>query len=654
MFSSWLCEESFSDAGIWMLERNSCLTLRRKWLDISFIDMTTGNLKISKIPLTFLCAREVLGILLLLICRSVAFSSAAKQPAELFISARAGTHSPALQLDFARFAAADTASKFNTIIAEIRNAGFGSLMLTGISPGSNSWNTVFQVAEHCRDNDMRLECRFFPQTPSTPALREIRCDVREVGFNSGDREMVYTGRTERIAGIYRPLPSANNDVMSTRTMVVAGKESLPRSGRWREYQFYEVPVDPLTVDYLDTAVLVPAINTFLLNAQRSMHGCYGRVFQCINFPLAKDFRLVWSDGLPRWYHQNMSFDYIRALPQICECDFKDSENTSSYKQRFSRGLEKLWREKFCMNVYPLVKEAGLEASVVIERLPLPPEEAVCLFQVPILNGSANLKHRIINRRAGGAARLMGRLRIVGCVNPISPERDEIVKNLLMDGATQILFCDNDSQFFCAGLNESTDRLIDFVNRCCAVINNSEPVHGVLCCAEHCDDDRMRLLSFDCVTPRMLQDAEIGAGKIIFSSGHGGSTLIADLDRLGRYTGLVERLKESDITVIPPSKISELPAVLVWHSTEEQMDVRYLHRRDLDREYFLIHNESNAEGMLDLQFRVDQCVNIERWQPHNGAIYSLKNYKQSNLQGILLSTPVRSREMFFIVIRKSGT
>ncbi len=636
-----------------MSERSRCLDFRVTEADISVIDMTTGNLKISKVPPPLLCARVVLGILFLA-CLPVAFSSAAEQPVELFTSARAGPHSPALQLDFARLAAADTDSNISTIIAEIRNAGFRSVMLTGISPGSNSWNSVFQVAEHCRDNDMRLDCRFFPQTASTPALREIKCDVSEVGFDGGTRKMVYSGRAERIAGIYMPLPSESNTVMSTRAMVVAGKESLPQSGRWREYQFYEVPVDPLTVDYLDTAALVPAINTFLLNAQRSMHGCYGRVFQCVNFPLAKDIRLVWSDDLPRWYHQNMSFDYIRALPQICECDFEDSESTSSFERRFSRGLEKLWRERFCMNVCPLVKEAGLEASVVIERLPLPPEEAVCFIQVPILNGSTSLKHRIINRRAAGAARLMERLRIVGCVNPISPDADEIIKNLLMDGATQILFCDNDNQLFSAGLSESTDRLVEFVNRCCAVINNSEPVHGVLCCTEHCGDERVRLLSFDCITPRMLLNAETAAGKIIFSSGRGGSTLIADLDKLGRYSGLVERLKEAKIRVIPPSKISVLPAVLTWYSTEEQLDVSYLHRRDLDREYFLIRNESDAEGMLDLQFRVDQCAGIERWQPHNGAKYPLKNYKRSTLQEISLSTPVRAGEMFFIVIRKSGT
>ena len=565
-----------------------------------------------------------------------------------FIAARPGRHSPSAAVSFAMLAA-DAPAMEQAVVA-LKESGFSALVLHEVFPGEESWGKLSALAEVCRKHSFKLECDFFPPTADTPLLHEIKCSFRVVNAAEAKPEVDFapTGKA-LIARIWKPV-SGSNTVAAARSLI-AGRNPLPKEGVWNEYTFTAVPLQPPVVNGLDPSVFVPSVNAYLLRAQQSLGNNYGTVFSRLHFSGMTNPESAWSGNLPRWFYDNLSFDLVKALPVTADNGDR-SPLARLTRERLTRGYRKLWREAFAATVRPLVHEAGLEAAVPVDALPFAPEEVGAYFQVPVLNGSTCTVRRARNRRACGGARLCECAETVGRVNPTEENAWQCVDDLLADGATRISFDFSGGEFAHVPGEGVVNDLIECLNRCCAVLMNSEPAAGFLCCSEDLPPVLNRFV-FDSVNLRMLNQAEIANGHITFPSGRGSSTLVLGDVCPDDDQEMIERLRAAGVKVVPLADLANRPADFTWDSVDGEFDFRFVHRVGAGRDYFMIRSENDAEGMVTFTFRQKPAAKISRWQPRDGRIYEIANVSSTSPGTLSLTTPVRPRELFFVVFENQS-
>ncbi|MDX9777097.1 MAG: hypothetical protein RBT40_14305, partial [Petrimonas sp.] len=578
--------------------------------------------------------------LLFVLLSSFCFASrdSATVSTSAFVNADSGRFAPALELNYDNFMSDDAHLLIPQYLADFKKVGVGTVVLRNITPGSNSWERVKLIADACRKNQMNLDCHFFAQRVDSPRLQKLQCFSQII---DSDDCLIPTNSVflqQSLVRVYKPL-TVSNMLDSTR-MPIAWNESSPMKGRWREYVFNAQPVQPDCIDYMNAEVSIPEVNQYLINAQRMLGNSYGVTFQCVNFPSHVDPEMIWSEKLPTWFNSNLSLVFWREFSARLNMEPPFFNKGALKESRLSKGFVKAWRDVFALNVCPLVKEAGLDSAVNIDHLPLPAEEISRYFQVPVLNSVSNHAGRMRNRRASGGARLHGRIRVLGRVNPHDKDALQQVKRLLIDGATQfLLFADQQLQI--ADLrDEQVKSLIAFVNRCSNIMLHTEAPQGILCAAEQCLSIKNNF-SFDYLSLDMLGEAEFADGRILLPSGRWGDKLVADVASIKKRGNLYQRLQSAGIVVFDASVIEKMPSEFNWSSINQAFDLRFVRRSDNQSEYFFISNEGDTEGMANLSFNVGSFKTLARWNPRNGGVYAIENYRWTAPGVVSLKTFIAS-------------
>ncbi|MDD2598057.1 MAG: hypothetical protein PHO37_02365 [Kiritimatiellae bacterium] len=603
--------------------------------------------------------------------------------ARQFENASAVRFSPGVEVDFSSLPSEENqlGQRLNEFVA----AGFNTLLLQAIPAHSNSWQQIAQIAAQCRLRTLRFGCTFF----SPDVVKDQDKLLRQIGWSRQEIEMRdYTTnacaptllqRTQNPPFARVLTPAVPSDELNPAWSVVVGRHSLPQAGVWYEYQFFAVPVQPLTIDYLNPAVFSPSVNNFLLEAQRKLARNYGTVFNWVWFPALSNYELAWTDEAPRWFSANFSLDLIRHLPVLAGVELKGAAYSQTIRQRYQQGSKRLWREKFAMNVRSLIQEAGLDAGALIDEIPLDPEETGSFFGVTVIDYTTNTLARSRNRRAAGGARVFDCKNIVGRIDSTRvPQLKRAVDALFVDGVDRILFDYQTLAFTGDGDFDSTNDLAAYIRRIQFVFQNSKLKSDFLLCTETIPAS-LDHYSFDCVNLALLQRAEINDSEILFASGRSYTTVVFSEPQLSSAAGrkVAEALLAKGHRVLTLDTTSnsqarsensstsalkvpglgeiknqlELLPDLTWSADQAALRLRFAHSFDSQREFYLIQNESEIAGMVTLTFKTADFKRVSRWQPIDGKIYEISHWSRSGAYHSVVPTLLRPNELFFIVFER---
>ncbi len=563
---------------------------------------------------------------------------------EKFSSAVSGLHSPQIEISHASLPA--ESNLLNERISRLKHSGFGSVLLTSVPFGSNSWDHIIGVAESCRQHSMKLGCDFFPQVEKPTLLyrivstnhvinAEMQADKIKLPVLSGDERLI----TKFL------MPAAySNDIQRA---FFSGQTISSNVKQWVEYNYIATPFTPSTINYLDRALFESSVNKFLLNAQIRLANNYGTVFGMVRFPALSKHELVWFDNLPGWFFESVSFDLVRNIPVLAWEDNVDTPFVKDAHERYQRGIKRLWRENFAKRVPSLVHEAGLNTAISVQQMGLQPEEYVDCFKFPLASGSTSVVQRTLNCRTTGGARVYECSRLMGVVGAHNSNLGSVIDALFIDGVNSLLFAEDIIDFSSNSQFDSLSTLCSYVNRCSYVLQNAEPAQGILLCSEEIPPT-MNHFVFDSVTPSMLKEAETRKGRVVFISGRSSSTVVFSDDILKSNQSLVDQLRKSGVLVMSLQDITKLAPDLSWNSDVKDLKLRFVRRSGLKREYFMIKNESDVGAMVDLDFKVNNFSRVSRWQPQDGRIFEISKFWKSSPAHSSLSMLVRPGELFFVV------
>jgi len=615
---------------------------------------------------------------------STALNVAADDFAEKFAAASAKMCSPGVEQDFDSLSS--EISQLDEKLTHLSESGFSSILLKSIPAQTNAWQKIARIAGQCHRVSLKLGCSFF-----TPGGAEERSnaflsrlgwsacvvDIRDYAVN---KNLVDTPRRldlNMLADVLTPV--LTNAEYSAVNNVVLGRDTLPQQGQWHLSRFFTEPVQPQVVNYLNTDLFTDSANQFLLAAQKQLDLNYGTVLNWIWFPSLSGSELVWSDGLDRWFNEQASLDLIGCLPVMAGIDVKGAAYSQSIRKRYQQGIQKFWREKFAKNVEPLIQEAGLNAGIIIDEIPLDPEETGSFFGVTVMNVSTNTKSRMRNRRAAGGARVFESKNITGRVSSsIGFNLKSAVDSMIIDGADSILFDESILEFTGDAEFTKINDLLNYLRRIQFVLQNSKSESLFLLCSDSIPES-LNQYSFDSVNVMMLRRAEVVEGRLRFASGRRYSTVVFSEDVLCSKEGkkIASELKAQGVRVlcldgeqgadidahrkliadmnIPKlgenNNQPDLLPPLAWRSDQSQMDIRFVHCSDSKRDFYLIKNESAAAGMVTLTFAVDDFRGVARWQPMDGRIYEIDKFAGIDKFHTSIPTLIRPEEMFFIVFER---
>ncbi|MDA3925632.1 MAG: hypothetical protein PF904_13115 [Kiritimatiellae bacterium] len=602
---------------------------------------------------------------------------------EQFESASAKRCSPGVEVDFSAFSFGKTI--IDQKLAHISEAGFNSVLLKSVPSTSNSWQTITAVAGQCRRHSMKLGCSFFSgqslEDGSCRQLRKLGWSRRTVDIHDliENRSPVYMSdriEVSSVAGVL--VPASSNAEYSAVGNVVLGRDSLPEQGIWHVFEFFADPVQPLVVDYLYQNTFTSSANEFLLAAQQQLDRNYGVVFNWVRFSSLSNSELVWTDDMDHWFMEKAGLDLIHNLPVLAGVDVKSAAHSQVVRQRYQQGIKKIWRERFAMNVKSLIQEAGLNAEIQIDEIPFDPEEIGSYFGITLVNAESNTQARVRNRRAAGGARVFEGKNITGRIDSSGEQTlKSAVNSLIIDGADNILFDEQILNFKGDADFANINDLMDYIRRIQFVLRNSKEESRFLLCSRSIPEI-LNQYSFDNVNLMMLLRAEVAERRLHFASDSRYSTVVFSEDQLSSEQGkeLALDLKSKGVRVLflrvkenvegerltklmKAMGITEFGAIrnlpellpdLIWRSDQPLVNIRFVHRSDAKRDFYLIRNESEAAGMVTLTFNMGAFKRVSRWQPQDGKIYEISKFARVDKLHVSIPTLVRPGEMFFMVFQ----
>jgi hypothetical protein len=340
---------------------------------------------------------------------------------------------------------------------------------------------------------------------------------------------------------------------------------------------------------------------------------------------------------------------MRYLPALAGVAVGGEETAAYVRRQVAQTVRELWRERFGRIVDEGVHEAGLEAGIRIDQVPVDPVEAGLYFSRPVLPSAQEAAGREANVLAAGGARALGRRHVMGSLPPFDPSPTPAAAllpfpwkhdadRLLADGATRLLLeagaglPGEDAAFrqFRAGCA--------YVQRCQVLLQQGEPVADVLVWAA-APPAALAAYSCDFVNGPVLATAAVRDGRIRFDSGRAYGVLavtgevlaepdaerrVAQLAGRGVEVWVVDggeaaaaRLREGGRKVSIGAE-GVLPD-FAWRSDGEGLNLRFLHRRVDGHEVYFVVNDGVEAGTAVCTFRDAGQGAPARWEPLDGGI-----------------------------------
>ncbi len=496
--------------------------------------------------------------------------------------------------------------------------------------------------------------------------------ARKLVWSQETVQAASSNTVETIPQIFTPPPSYRSVAhlavpdgasdLQPHQLIDLSDTALPTNGAWRVFRFGSVELEPQRIDPFSETTFFRHVNQWLFATQKQFERTYGNTLLWVHFSGHPQTEYAWPPDMPEAFLKRSGLNLFRHLPVLAGVPVGGGSTAAFVRQHAARTLRELWRDRCGKTVNELVHEAGLEAAIRIDEVPVESVEVARYFRRPILIASAKEEVRDSNRLAAGGARTLGRRFVMGWLAPFETEPSpaavllpfpwkHAVDRLLADGTTRILLdvggaLSSDEAVF----KQLRDGCL-YAHRCQVMLQQGAPAGGLLVWSEK-PLPSLAAYSCDAVNGTMLADASVREGRIRFASGREYTELAvaaaslrhADDERVVRTLAsrgvrvwlmaeddasestTVARFSGTANCVVLPANMRELPGLkpdCVWQSDAPGMQVRFMHRRTAAHEVYYLLNENAEPGSVTCTFRDTGKGAPERWDPTTGEIELLE-------------------------------
>lgn len=563
-------------------------------------------------------------------------------------------------------------------LERVRDVGAGGVLLSVPTADEAMWQGLARALERARllglDVGFRDFCVTKEDEEKVPRARKLvwSCEPMQ-GVASGSLEtkpqvVAPSASYRRVANL--GVPDGVSD-LHPHQLVDLSDTTLPTNGAWRIFRFGSVELEPPLADPYSGTAFFRHVNQWLFAAQSRFTRTYGSTLLWVHFSGHPHTDFAWPSDMPEAFLKLSGLNLFRHLPALAGMPVGGESTAVFVRQQAARTARELWRDRCGKTVDELVHEAGLEAAIRIDEVPVEPVEVAWRFRRPILVASSNEVARDSNRLAAGGARTMGRRFVMGWLAPSEVETSpaavllafpwkHALDRLLADGATRVLLdvggalTSDDASF--RQLREGCQ----YAHRCQVMLQQGVPAGDVLVWSER-PLPSLAAYSCDAANGAMLEIASVKGGRIRFDSEREYTGLVVSPEVL-RHTGAerlvrmiasrgvrvwlmagseeaelsaLARLSDTANSVVVPAGVRELPGLkpdCVWQADTEGMQIRFVHRRTAAHEVYYLLNEYTEPGSVSCIFRDTGKGVPARWDPATGDIELLSTDVRLNPDG----------------------
>ncbi|HRU20228.1 MAG TPA: hypothetical protein P5125_07715 [Kiritimatiellia bacterium] len=532
--------------------------------------------------------------------------------------------------------------------------GFGSVLAAVEGPEEGVWPIVERLADTCHRLGLELGLHDFPFAGDGGKNR-ARCLVwtEEPSTAFGGTNALNRVVQENGALAVWAVPADRSGAVHPHEMVDLTRAALPTTGVWRVFRFALREVTPPLTDGYAGNSFARHVNRTLSACQSRLPQTYGTTLPWYQFNGPQRDDMVWPADLPERFLRNSGLNLMRFLPVLAGVPVGGEATAQYVRRQLRQSVREAWREGFARHADELVHEAGLEAGIAIDAVPVEPEEVPLSFRRPMFAVSRDADAAGVNRRAAGVARVLRRRFVIGRLplNDLAetpaatllpfrwkPEAER----LLVEGATRLLLVpsgdlpDEDAAF--RSLREGCDT----VRRCQVLLQHGEPVADFLVWTEGVPPV-LEGYACDYATPALMERATVSQGRIRFESDRTYNALVVPAGVMGREAarrrigqiaarGVTVWLMEEADGAAGTTAAETMPAGcrrlrpgapdaprpdLFWQSEQAGMRLSFLHRRTPEREIYFLVNDTPEAGPVRCTFRDAGAGMPLRWDPVSG-------------------------------------
>lgn len=556
----------------------------------------------------------------------------------------------------------ETRDTFLRQLERTRELGAGSVLVTFLGPSETILSSIEWVAAACQRLGLELGvCDFLTSEAEHKgsAQRLIWHMTSVIADQQGavtNLPLIVEHRDTRCRELARlAVPVHADGVIQAYQIVDLSQATLPTNGEWRIYRFCLTDMDPPVMDSLAGPPLFRHVNQMLATWQSRLPKTYGSTLLWYHFTGVPPGELVWPEDLPKLFLKRSGLSLMRYLPALASVPVGGKETAEYVQKQVTFSVREAWRQRFATPVDELVHEAGLQAGIARETVPVDPEEVALFFERPMFSSAQDAREEGCNRRTAGAARVMARRFVIGRIPMNAVSKAETVPllsfswkheadRLLCLGATRLLLAlpegipgeDVPYRDLLAGCT--------YVRRCQLLLQHSEPVADFLVWTDQAVP-QCRAWMCDYVSQAMLETAVVKGGCLIFGSERTYSSLIIspgiwqnkENERLllrfvkqGAHLWLMAENEQvvaanqwvqrggASVRVWPVDGAVGLAADFSWHAEVLDLQLRFIHHRTPEYEFYFVINDSDEAGPVTCTFRDTGTGVPMRWDPVEGA------------------------------------
>lgn len=556
----------------------------------------------------------------------------------------------------------DGAAMFRQQLDRVSDLGAGGVLIAVPPADERVWRILSAAVERAHQLGLEVGLCDFPLSAegagTFPRARKLVWSSAEAAvFSTNNAPQVYRppGAYKEIARLAVP---ADSPEIQPYQVVDTMRDSVPTGGVWRVYRFGHTEVTPAVRDDVDGRTFVRHVNQWLFANQNRLKHAYGTTLAWYHLSGPPASELIWSQDLPAAFLKRSGLRLERYLPALAGVPV-GGEGTAAYVRRqIAQTVLATWRARVGRNVEELVYEAGLNAGIRIDEIPVPPEEAALYFRRPMLLQPETAAQRDADQMAGGGARTMGRRQVIGrfdlrsaaatpdaALLPFAGKPE--IDCLLNAGATRILLASGGGVPGEDAAFRQMQAVCQYAARCQVMLQHGDAAPALLVWAER-PPARLRGYACDYTDGAMLDASAVKKGCIRFDSDreYNGLAVTAGVLRDPTAAETVRRLAERGVRVwlLPEgvegedavfAKMIEKggagriavirtgqekdwpPADFQWRSEAAGLDVAFLQRTAERQDIYLIVNRTAASGPVVCTFRHAGKGVPTRWNPVEG-------------------------------------
>jgi len=543
-------------------------------------------------------------------------------------------------------------------LLQMRDLGAGGVLLRMPVADDAVWTHLALVSDTCRRLGLELGVCDFALSAEEEASRP---HVQQLVWSS---QVVATGtETNGCLPLFQPgasyrelarLAVPDEGEVLPQQIVDLKSGTIPTNGPWRVYRFGCSDVAQPLADCFDGKAVFRHVNQLLFACQSRLAHTYGTTLLWCQMAGYGRNTLVWPSDLPEAFLKQSGLSLMRHLPALAGVAV-GGESTAAYvRQQVALTVLDAWRERYAKKVDDLVHEAGLEAGVGIDEVPIDPEAVGLYFRRPTLSPARTPGQRAMNIRAAGGARALGRRFIVGRLDcdrlapsagearlpfPCKPDADQ----LLGDGATRMLLQ------VAGKVPEEGERFAQmrvvcrYVRRCQVMLRHGEAMADFLVWSTG-TPEALEGYACDYADEAMLAAATVKGGKIRFESertyaalavttevlrdkaaeklvrqmaANGVGVWLVASDQPGEDEMIAKLAEGGSCKVLGAAGESVPVPDLEWESDTEGMELCFLHRRSPEGDIYFLVNAGASGGPVTCTFRDIGQGKPSRWDPLSG-------------------------------------